>query len=228
MTVEREGEVFTFADRAAAAKAWEMEWQRKPDFIRFDLKLGDQVRFATTDLPEADGVTIGTSHDWWRVVGVRNWRVHVELDDQQVMAYRAGIVDHIRPEPQAVEYPKPEDITEFPRAQASPTHEAQARKAVGDRPLWVSTCSVLWRVGPEGDRQLGTIAELNADVCQVDWPTGPQWYTWEEFAAANIYHCTDQYRAMRSVFDILGQSLALDMLQMIFEDSKADEDYCNA
>lgn len=228
LTVEREGEVFTFADRAAAAQAWDMEWRRKPDFIRFDLKMGDRVRFADADLPEAGGATIGTIHDWWQVVAVRNWRVQVELGDQQAMAYRAGIVDHIRPEPKAVEYPKPEDIAEFPRVQASPTHEAQARKAVGDRPLWASTCSVLWRVGPAGDRQLGTIAELNADVCQVDWPTGPQWYTWEEFAAANINHCTEQYRAMRSVFDVMGQSLALDMLQMIFEDSKAEEDYCNA
>jgi hypothetical protein len=230
LVIDREGGVTTFGDRAAAAKAW-IEWQRKPDYIRFPLQVGDRVRFAAEDLPEAGGESIGTDQDWWQVMAVRNWRVQVELNqDQQANAYRAGIVEHIRPEPREVNYPTREEITEFPRpvVQESPTHEAQARKVAGDRPLWVSVCSIIWRVGPDGDRQLGTISELDADICQVDWPTGPQRYTWEEFAAANIHHCTEQYRSLKSVFDAVGQSLALDMLQMIFKESKIEENYCNA
>lgn len=230
LVVDRAGEVVTFDDRAAAAKAWDMEWQRKPDYVRFDLKVGDRVRFAAGDLPEAGGSAIGTEADWWQVMAVRNWRVQVELNqDQQAMAFRAGIVEHIRPEPREVQYPNREDIAEFSRpVQASPTHEAQARAIMGDRPLWATIMSMLWRFGPDGDRQLGKISELDADICQVDWPTGPERYTWEEFGAARIYHCTEHYRAIKSAFDAMDQSLVLDMLQMVFEEAKADEDYCNA
>jgi hypothetical protein len=198
---DREGAVCQFADIAAATQAWDMEWSRKTDYVRFELRLGDRVRFAELDIPEVDGRPVFPSTEFVRVCGLKNWRIQIEYRDEQYWAYRAGIVEHI-----AAIVPAPS----IPVPAAAPAPVA----TFFTRPAWLHINAVMWRQGAD-DRQLGTPAEIQDEIVVIDWPDGRVRYTWQEFTAAGITNCTEVYEAFGEAFSDLGRSLCFDMLNLV-------------
>jgi hypothetical protein len=227
--VEREGQEYIFADRVSADQAWRLEWSRKPDYVRFPLRLGDSVRFAAIDIPEVDGRPAFPAEEFVVVCGLKNWRIQVEYEGARHWAYRAGIVEHLAPIAKEVtNYPDRDDITEFPRSAPPPEPDQPVTKTF-TRPGWLHINSVMWRISPvSGERQLGTVGKIAEEIGIIDWPDGPCRYTWEEFSQANINNCTDAVDRVKEAFDDVGRELMFDVLNHVFAIIAEAEDYCNA
>lgn len=227
--VEREGQEYIFPDRATADQAWRLEWIRKPDYVRFPLRLGDSVRFAEIDVPEVDGRPAFAAAEFVVVCGLKNWRIQVEYGGERYWAYRAGIVEHLAPIVKEVtNYPTRDEIAEFPQSTPTPGPDQPIAIAF-TRPGWLHINSVMWRASPiTGDRQLGTVGKIGDEIGIIDWPDGPCRYTWEEFAQANIHNCTDAVDRVREAFEDVGHTLMFDVLNHVFAQIAEAEDYCNA
>ncbi|MGL5061892.1 MAG: hypothetical protein ACRC62_18130, partial [Microcoleus sp.] len=182
LLVENDDGLFEFPSLEDAWKAWRMSWERKPDYAHKQVSVGDMVRVKKEDLPIGDSnLPMCTKEDWLEVIDVKLWQVKVRCCEGEGWIYRAGITTVMPLEP--THYPKPEETAPFVPVevvepiQAEVSARVEAKKILGDRPLWVTPLSIVRR-----GQSIGRVTDDITDRgCVINWDGDYKFTTWQEF-----------------------------------------------
>lgn len=224
--VENDEGRFEFSTVADAWKAWRMSWERKPDYAHKQVGIGDMVRVRREDLPTGENdLPLCSREDWVEVIDVKLWQVKIRCCEGEGWIYRAGITEVMPLEP--THYPEPEETAPFVPVevvdepiQAEIIARAEAKKILGDRPLWVTPLSIVRR-----GQSIGRLTEdLTDSGVVINWSGEYRFTPWSEFQG--IESISQDYWTIMNLLNKFGQSSALDLIQLAIEEFQASEDYC--
>ncbi len=226
LLVENDEGLHSFPTPADAWQAWRMSWERKPDYAHKQVNIGDMVRVRREDLPTGDNdLPLCSREDWVEVIDLKLWQIKIRCCEGEGWVYRAGITEVMPLE--SIHYP--EDTVPFVPVEVEVVDEpiqaeilarAEAKKILGDRPLWVTPLSIVRR-----GQSIGRVTDDITDKgCVINWDGEYKFTTWQEFQG--VESISQEYWQVMNLLNKFGQPIVLDLFKFALDEFNANADYC--